>query len=70
MIHWIAADVSAGPSLETFDVWHDRAVFHFLTAPGDRAAYKKLLLQMVPAGGHAVCTRWTAKMQWARGSAI
>jgi SAM-dependent methyltransferase len=53
-IHWIAADVSSGPSLETFDVWHDRAVFHFLTAPGDRAAYRQLLLQTVPVGGHAV----------------
>jgi SAM-dependent methyltransferase len=53
-IHWIAADVSTGPSLETFDVWHDRAVFHFLTAPGDRAAYRKLLLQTVLVGGHAV----------------
>jgi len=53
-ILWIAADVSAGPSLGTFDVWHDRAVFHFLTASADRAAYRNLLAQTVPAGGHAV----------------
>lgn len=53
-IQWIAADVSAGPSLESFDVWHDRAVFHFLTDANDRAAYRKLLLQTVPVGGHAV----------------
>jgi SAM-dependent methyltransferase len=53
-IHWIAADISSEPNLETFDVWHDRAVFHFLTAPGDRAAYQKLLLQTLPAGAHAV----------------
>ena len=32
-IPWIIADVTAGPGLESFDVWHDRAVFHFLTAP-------------------------------------
>jgi hypothetical protein len=53
-IQLITADVTAGPSLETFDIWHDRAVFHFLTAPGDRAAYRRLLLQSVPVGGHAV----------------
>jgi len=53
-IQWITADVTAGPALETFDVWHDRAVFHFLTAPGDRAAYRRLLMKSVPMGGHAV----------------
>lgn len=53
-IRWIAADVSAGPSLDTFDVWHDRAVFHFLMAPSDRAAYRRTMEQAVPVGGHAV----------------
>jgi SAM-dependent methyltransferase len=53
-IQWIIADVTAGPCLETFDVWHDRAVFHFLTDPGDRAAYRTLLTQSVSVGGHAV----------------
>jgi len=53
-IEWIAADVLAGPDMGTFDVWHDRAVFHFLTVPEDQAAYEKLLLQSLPVGGHAV----------------
>jgi len=53
-IHWIATDITVRPGLETFDVWHDRAVFHFLTVPADRAAYRDLLLQSVPPGGHAV----------------
>lgn len=53
-IRWIAADVTAGPSLETCDLWHDRAVFHFLTAAADRAAYRRLLEQTVSAGGYAV----------------
>ena len=53
-IHWLTADISAEPSLDTFDVWHDRAVFHFLTAPEDRAAYTRLLAQTLPVGGHAV----------------
>ena len=53
-IRWIVADVTADPDLGTFDLWHDRAVFHFLTAPADRAAYTRLLERTVPAGGHAV----------------
>ena len=54
MIHWIVADITAGPDLGNFDVWHDRAVFHFLTNPKDRAAYVTLLNRTVPIGRHAV----------------
>jgi SAM-dependent methyltransferase len=53
-IQWIVADVTAYPDLGSFDVWHDRAVFHFLTAPTDRVAYTALVARTVPAGGHAV----------------
>ena len=53
-VSWMVADVTAGPDLGTFDVWHDRAVFHFLTAAGDRAAYAALLARTVRVGGHAV----------------
>jgi SAM-dependent methyltransferase len=53
-VRWFAADVTAGPDLGEFDVWHDRAVFHFLTRPEDRAAYAALLLRTIPTGGHAV----------------
>ena len=53
-VRWMVADVTAGPDMGNFDVWHDRAVFHFLTASGDRAAYGALLARTVPVGGHAV----------------
>ena len=53
-IHWIVADVTANPDLGTFDVWHDRAVFHFLTTAPQRAAYTDLLARTVPIDGHAV----------------
>ena len=53
-IHWMAGDVTGNPDLGFFDVWHDRAVFHFLTAPPDRAAYVALLARTVAEGGHAV----------------
>ena len=53
-VQWIIADVTEGPGLGTFDLWHDRAVFHFLTGPADRAAYVKLMTRTIPDGGHAV----------------
>jgi SAM-dependent methyltransferase len=53
-VEWIVADVTASPDLGTIDLWHDRAVFHFLTVSEDRAAYAELLARTVPVGGHAV----------------
>ena len=53
-IQWIAADVTANPDLGTFDVWHDRAVFHFLTTVSERTVYTDLLARTVPIGRHAV----------------
>jgi SAM-dependent methyltransferase len=53
-VRWIVGDVTANPDLGTYDLWHDRAVFHFLTAQHARAAYVALLTRMVPVGGHVV----------------
>lgn len=53
-IDWIVADITTVPSLDIFDVWLDRAVFHFLIAPTERAAYRRSLLQAIPVGAHAV----------------
>jgi SAM-dependent methyltransferase len=39
---------------EPVDIWHDRATFHFLTDPADRAAYAASAASAVRAGGHAV----------------
>ena len=36
------------------DVWHDRAVFHFLTSVDDRSRYMRRLRQAVKIGGHAI----------------
>jgi ubiquinone/menaquinone biosynthesis C-methylase UbiE len=53
-IEWIVADVTEMPSINECDVWHDRAVFHFLTSDADRAAYVALLGRVVQVGGHVV----------------
>jgi 2-polyprenyl-3-methyl-5-hydroxy-6-metoxy-1,4-benzoquinol methylase len=54
MVHWVVADITASPDLGSFDVWHDRAVFHFLTNPADRAAYVTLLNRTISVGRYAV----------------
>jgi SAM-dependent methyltransferase len=51
---WIVADVTSVPDVGHHDLWHDRAVFHFLTERAQRAAYVALLSRTVPVGGHAV----------------
>ena len=54
-VRWIDGDVTdATLDLGTFDVWHDRAVFHFLTGAAERAAYRTLLARTLPTGGHAI----------------
>jgi SAM-dependent methyltransferase len=53
-VRWIVADVTGAPNLGVFDVWHDRAVFHFLTEAVQRAAYVALMSRSIRVGGHAV----------------
>jgi SAM-dependent methyltransferase len=53
-VNWIVADVTTVESLGQFDVWHDRAVFHFLTDPEDRRKYVELASRTIPLGGHLV----------------
>jgi SAM-dependent methyltransferase len=53
-VEWIAADITEVQTLGTFDVWHDRAVFHFLTDAADRIRYVQLAHQTVPVGGHLI----------------
>ena len=53
-IDWIVADVTTWTPARSYDVWHDRAAFHFLTAPSDRSAYVDRLRRAVVAGGHVI----------------
>lgn len=54
-VQWIAADVtSVALPAAAFDVWHDRAVFHFLTDAADRARYVANLGRAVRPGGAVV----------------
>jgi ubiquinone/menaquinone biosynthesis C-methylase UbiE len=53
-ITWIDADVTAEWSLPLMDIWHDRAVFHFLTMAEDRRRYVEHLRNVLKPGGTAV----------------
>jgi ubiquinone/menaquinone biosynthesis C-methylase UbiE len=59
-VSWVAADVTSWRPDGTFDVWHDRAVFHFLVRPEERAAYRSALLRALRAGGHAIVATFAA----------
>jgi SAM-dependent methyltransferase len=54
-IHWLVPDITE-VHLESgaYDVWHDRAVFHFLTAPEQRTAYVRQVARAVKSGGHVI----------------
>jgi SAM-dependent methyltransferase len=51
---WIASDVTGEWSLKPMDIWHDRAVFHFLTDAGDRRRYISRLRDTLKPGGTAI----------------
>ncbi|MBB3169932.1 class I SAM-dependent methyltransferase [Simiduia aestuariiviva] len=59
-VQWIEADVTR-VNLEKgqFDIWHDRAAFHFLTQPEDRIAYLKNLLHSVKINAHIIISTFS-----------
>ena len=54
-VHWLVADITQ-VELEprVYDLWHDRAVFHFLTEPQQRIAYVRQVTRAVKPGGHLI----------------
>jgi len=53
-VDWIVADVTKWTPARTYDIWHDRAAFHFLNQVADRDAYIDRLKSAVVAGGQVV----------------
>lgn len=51
---WITADVTGDWALKPMDIWHDRAVFHFLTAHEDRLRYVRHMRETVKVNGSAI----------------
>ncbi len=53
-VNWIVADVTTWETSRVFDIWHDRAVFHFLVDPMEQISYVERLYNCLDLGGHAV----------------
>ncbi len=54
-VTWITGDIrTVDLPAQTYDIWHDRAVFHFLTEPADRMAYVRQVIKAVKPGGHVI----------------
>ncbi|MGE0502583.1 MAG: trans-aconitate 2-methyltransferase [Rhizobiaceae bacterium] len=54
IVSWVVADVTGWRPDRRYDLWHDRAVFHFLVTPEARAAYVATLRAALRPGGHVV----------------
>lgn len=54
-VRWIEADITeVDLPAKRYDIWHDRAVFHFLTTPEQREAYVQTVFRSVKPGGHVI----------------
>jgi len=53
-VRWIEADISSASLTDTFDLWHDRAVFHFLTEKDARNTYVRTLKTCLRPDAHAI----------------
>ncbi len=55
MVHWYCADINQATLPQNyFEVWHDRAVFHFLTEEYQRVKYIEQVTQSVRHGGYVI----------------
>lgn len=53
-VRWFVSDVTTWTPDRAYDLWHDRAAFHFLIDPADQAAYVRVMTQALREGGMAV----------------
>lgn len=55
MARWIVGDITRAELADhAYDLWHDRAVFHFLTAAERRREYVRCVAKSVKPGGHVI----------------
>ncbi|PRX33733.1 Methyltransferase domain-containing protein [Meinhardsimonia xiamenensis] len=53
-VDWVEADVTGWQPAHSYQLWHDRAAFHFLTDPGDQRRYLAVMDAALAPGGHAI----------------
>jgi SAM-dependent methyltransferase len=60
LVRWVVADVLEWTPPTTYALWHDRAVFHFLTDRAGRDRYRAVLARAIAPGGHVVIGTFAA----------
>jgi SAM-dependent methyltransferase len=53
-VNWLVGDITNYATPQPFDLWHDRAVFHFLTSQQDRASYVESMLNALTPNGQVI----------------
>ena len=53
-VNWLEQDITEFSAEQPYDLWHDRAVFHFLTHSDDRTSYIQTLSKVLKPGSHAI----------------
>jgi trans-aconitate methyltransferase len=70
-VRWIVADATVWEPTEVYDIWHDRAAFHFLTEEQDRVAYVARMKRALRVGGHAIIATFAPDgPEWCSGLPI
>jgi SAM-dependent methyltransferase len=54
LVHWIASDICNFNPQRKYALWHDRALFHFLTEEESRRQYTKVMQKALTPGGQAI----------------
>jgi len=54
LVNWIVDDVTLWDPQRSFDLWHDRAAFHFLVEAAEREAYARCVTKALRPGGHII----------------
>ena len=61
MITWIESDILEFENDNRYDIWHDRALLHFLTSEENLKHYVKLVKQHVMQGGYLIISTFSTK---------
>jgi len=59
-VSFVVADLLTWEPKQAYDLWHDRAMFHFMTDRADRDSYRATLLKALKPGGHAIVATFAA----------
>lgn len=60
-INWIVSDVNDFNPTQKYDLWHDRAAFHFLNKPEEISHYQKIVENYLSENGHVVIGTFSKK---------